>query len=378
MSKSVTKLSQTTKTVLLAFALTNVLACNQLKFAPEPVKKQTVPTEEITNKVNTVTVEPNKDNPNLDLLLVLDDSSSMKPDLLKLASRLNNFTNLLDASGLQWQMCLTTTQGYLSFAGIEFGKGVAWQLPSGTSKKILKRGEASLDAIFKRTIDAIPIGGGNSTDERGIRATFEHMQRNPECYRRGANVAVLLISDEDEASVGGIPSRLKSEDDFRNYRPLTKEELPEGRLASIRSRLGNVQFTFNSIIIKPGDTLCEEKQSVEAAAYSGDRYAELSVLTGGGVGSICDSDYSQNLRLIKERIANTLKSVDLECVPHKGVVKVAINGKNETNFKLDGQKVIFGQPVAEGSTVVLKYQCYRKLTPPPEESVPESPADPTK
>ncbi|MFP5520377.1 MAG: vWA domain-containing protein [Bdellovibrionia bacterium] len=348
-------------------------ACNQLKFTPinqegkfeVPSETPEVPeipesNEEIVPISKVISVEPAQNNPYLDILLVLDDSASMKEDLLKLAARLANFTKMLEDSGMEWQMCLTTSQGYATTTGVEFGRAIPWKISGTTNRKVIARRQANLDNIFKTTINAIPIGLDTSWDERGIRSTVEHIQRNPDCYRAGASKAVILISDEDEASIGGIPSRLRSTDAPEVYKPLTDAELPLGSLATIRNRIGDVNFTFNSIVIKSGDFTCEDQQNIEAPAYSGDRYIEMSGLTDGGVGSICDSDYTKHLKLFRDKILNTLKTVELECKPHRNIIRIAVDGKPVTNYKVQDVTVTFDQAIPEGSTIELNYDCARQ------------------
>ena len=197
-------------------------------------------------------------------------------------------------------------------------------------------------------------------NERGLRATVDHMQRNPDCYRAGANFAVLLISDEDEASVGGDISRIKNSEELNHFFPLTKDDKPESRLTAILKKVGNVNFTFNSIIIKPNDMSCEFSQSQESTAYSGTFYDKLSSLTGGGVGSICDTDYTKSLILFKDKILNTLKVVNLECSPYMNSVHVTVNGQVVSNYKLAETAITFNEPVTEGSTVEVRYGCLIK------------------
>lgn len=349
--------SRMAKTISLFMVL---VACSEPKFTE--VVDPTAPfggNDDVVAMTKTVYVDPAKDNPYLDILMVIDDSSSMKADVMKLADKLSNFTSLLEASGLQWQMCLTTTQGYITLSGLDFGRSVLWQLPNGRVKKVISRGQTGLDSIFKTTFDSIPIGGSNSRDERGLRATNDHLNKNADCYRPGANVATILISDEDEASVGGDISRIKHQEDLNNFVPLTNSDRPTSRLTNIKSKIGDVHYTFNSIIIKPNDSECEYQQNLETPAYSGGFYAELSRLTNGGIGSICDTDYTKTLVLFKDKIVNSLRNITLDCSPYQKEVNVAINGKVTTNYILEDKLITFNEPVPEKSTIEVRYGCLK-------------------
>lgn len=299
---------------------------------------------------------------NLDILLVLDDSLSMKPVLLRLAQRLSQFVRMLEQDGLNWQMCYTTTGGQQVGSTISFGQSKAWKELNGSI--VLKKGDANLDQVFFNTINTLSIGANLSGDERGLKATTEHLQKNSSCYRTGASLAVILISDEDEASVGGDASRIKANDSSASYQALTAIDQPAARLAVIKSNLDpSAQFTFNSIIVQPGDNQCEAEQDLdEAPSYAGTYYAAMSELSGGGLGSICDNNYSKNLKLFKDRIVNTLKEVELQCEPYKDKIEAKLNGVPYGKYKRAKKKLEFEEALAEGSFLELSYECLKQKT----------------
>lgn len=358
--------------VLMSFTIS---ACSQHRFTPitptdsaslgeTPVTVPETPLEPpvtstpLTKITQEISVQ--RTQKDLDILLVLDDSLSMKPVLLRLAQRLSQFVRMLEQDGLNWQMCYTTTAGQPNGSKMEFGQNHTWKKQNGEA--LLKRGENNLDQIFYNTINSLIIGAELSGDERGLKATTEHLMKNPNCYRPGASLAVILISDEDEGSVGGDIKRLKPEDTTASYQALTAEDQPEVRFNFIKSKLTpNAQFTFNSIIVIPGDTKCESEQDLdEAPSYPGTFYQKMSELSGGGVGSICDNNYSRNLNLFKNRIVNTLKDVELECEPFKDKVDAKLNGNEFKKFKLNKKKIEFEEAIEEGSFLELTYECSKQ------------------
>ena len=60
--------------------------------------------------------------PAVDVILIVDDSSSMGPDNTKLANRMGGFLSDLDASNVDYRVCLTTTDiGYYNGSPITWG-----------------------------------------------------------------------------------------------------------------------------------------------------------------------------------------------------------------------------------------------------------------
>lgn len=295
-------------------------------------------------------------NKQVDFLLVLDDSNSMQPELKKLSARLATFVSFLEASQIDWQMCVTTTRPKM------MGKYLDWKnyVPvTGTPAHVLQKGSADLVRIFTSTINSIAIGGGDSGDERAIKAAYESFANAGPCYRPGAAISVVAISDEDERSVGGDKSLLKPTDAEGSYQVLAKEDIPVNLLSQAQESFGkNVRFTFNSIIVKPGDVACEKSQDTNTSpSHPGRVYSMMSGLTDGGVGSICDLDYSGNLNTFKDKIVNSLRQLALQCVPVDGTLRVYVDSELITSYQLDGNILKFHSDLIEGTQIDLNYDC---------------------
>lgn len=298
------------------------------------------------DKVKTVFVEPTFND--VDILLVIDDSSSMANDNAKLASRLAEFVNELSTSAIDWQMCVTTTD-----VGYYEGRPIKW---SNASSHILTKNSGNLSTIIQQTI--YDIGSGFSNDEQGIKASSLAVGLNPSytaataCMRSKAALAVILISDEDERSVGGNKSLSSAQ-----YQPLDGLNQPSSFGYEVERVFNTSDFSkkkvFNSIVVK--DAQCEQSQDSEGSpSFIGTKYIEVSKLTGGGVGSICDSNYSTHLKYFKDSLQSLLNEVDLECVP---VGTPLINVPTGTTFKVEGSKVIFSPAIPQGINLTINYKC---------------------
>ncbi|UYL08930.1 hypothetical protein B9G69_017985 [Bdellovibrio sp. SKB1291214] len=341
-------------TVMTSFSA----ACSKMTFTP-------VVTTEAASSAPTNAVSFSQvvgyGNKQVDFLVVFDDSNSMLPDLKKLAASLGDFVGSLETSGIDWQMCMTTTRAMNNQWGFS-ADWTGYTPPSGTPAYLLKKGTANLTSIFENTVNAMAIGGTGSADERGLKATYNHfaLANSNGCYRAGAAVSVILVSNEDERSVGGDASKMKAGDAAGSLLPLEAEDMPDNVIAMAKQKFGNdIRFTFNSIIVKPNDKSCEAMQDAASASpsHEGVIYDQLSVKTEGGVGSICDSSFATTLNTFRDKIVNSMTHMTLQCVPVAGSVKIGINGANFTQFKVEGNILKFNSALVEGTKIDLAFDC---------------------
>lgn len=299
-------------------------------------------------------------NNKVDLLVVFDDSNSMLPDNTKLAQRLQNFVSDLTTSGIDWQMCSVVTHSEnVNGDGVYYwGASKKWVGYVGSPQWVLKLGAADPYAIFTSTVAAIGAGWANTDDERGIKAAWWSAEYAPynSCYRQDASLSVIAISDEDERSVGGDSSQVFYNSELKY---LEADDTPQAYVTKIKQTFGNdKRFTFNSIIVKPGDTTCMAAQDAEGSkSHYGYKYAELSQLTNGYVGSICASDYSSNLYYFKDKIVNSLASVVLECAPVGDIAVTITPSMGGVTTQLQNNTLIFNPAVPVGRTIKLEYKC---------------------
>lgn len=331
-----------------------------------------VPQPAVGTPVNE-THQISAENDKLDILLVIDDSSSMLADNQRLASRLTGFVNSLTAEGFDWQMCVTVTRAQrisTDNPNYYWGASNRWSSNPNSPAWVLKAGTPNTVQIFTNTINQIGAGWAGTDDERGIKAAYWHLWNgdptksgNSGCYRQNAGLAVIILSDEDVRSIGGDQSRAFY--DSERNKPLETDDQPQNYVDFVRSvfntTVGGVttskRFTVNSIIVKPGDSACLAQQDAEGSkAHYGVHYAQLSNLTGGHVGSICDSDFSANLNYFKDSIVRSQASVPLRCTP-LGPVTVNVSPNYSYTTTVQGSLLVFNPQVPAGSTVTLQYTC---------------------
>lgn len=314
----------------------------------------------------TSTHKINLENNKLDILLVIDDSKSMLADNRRLAARLSSFVDALKAQGFNWQMCATLTRAQRvssSDPKSYWGASYIWKGNPNTPAWILKSGTPGLKTIFSNTIEAIGAGWAGTDDERAIKSAYWHLwngepdeANNSGCYRQDAGLAVIVLSDEDERSIGGDQSQAYY--DHEKNKPLEADDLPLTYVNKVKSVFGSTKrFTVNSIIVRPSNQACMKAQDAEGSkSHFGVHYAQLSNMTQGYVGNICDTDYASNLNYFKDSIIRSQASIPLQCTP-TGSVTVTVTPNYSYATSVQGNLLVFNPQIPAGSTVNLQYTC---------------------
>lgn len=276
----------------------------------------------------------------VDILFVMDNSGSMAYEQRSMANRVRNFIDVI--RGLDWQIGITTTDP----RNTTLGDGRLVPMKSLSSTYLLNSSmeENLVRDVLSSTLQRTETGSGS---EQGIYTTYRALERsvandgnNSGLIREGAQLAVVLISDEDESANGAKndPSNLI------NYIQQTFQ--------------GSKALSFHSIITRPDDTACK---STYGATY-GFRYQSISNLTGGVIGDVCALDYAAQVQGIAEGVRKTLKTFSLACEPvQDGVRKIEItkDGAPFTEaFTVAGVNVSFTDMLPEGNYDV-KYTCLR-------------------
>lgn len=300
----------------------------------------------------------------VDILLVLDNSGSMKQDLTKLAERMDGLIQILDNGGIDWQMCHVLT-----------GTGAAsdardWAVPTTVAnKKVLLPSTPNKAAVFLNSMAAIDDNG--SGNEQGIVAIREALGRagNASCFRANAALSVVLISDEDEKSCGGrcldwqsseVPTatQYRGAQDYRNqYRALEAEDNPQDLVNYVKNNFNNKTFINHSIVIKPGDTACYDIQDRSNPGFYGVQYSRLQALTGGVLGNICADSFADQLTAMGQRTRDAINSVTLRCSPVVAPVVAISPAAAGVTWSVNGNKIIFSAPIIEGTQVNVRYTC---------------------
>ena len=332
----------------------------------------------------------------VDIIFVVDNSSSMHEEHTSLAKQFSSFLN--EIKYLDYRIAVITTD--ISSSPDNPVRGAPYQdgkfIPIG-GRSFLENsnlgGAASSRAIedFAKTLvrpetidcDGSSASGGStrddeyffqygvdrprsqksggggacpSHDERGIYAlnlAIENYNQRS-FFRSGAHLMMVVISDEDErSSYKYISERLSYGE---NYEFETRD-YPEFLVENVYNMFGPLKnFSFHSIIIPPGNSSCYKKQMERADGGSGSgrgfygvEYAKLSKardmslleyenLLRGNIISICDRGYGNQLGKIA-LYADVVRAA-LPCSSPEEIIFQVNGRRSNLKYDIEGRTLI--------------------------------------
>jgi hypothetical protein len=272
-------------------------------------------------------------NNKVDVLWVVDNSSSMDPLQANLVANFNTFIQNFKALGFDYKMAVTTTDAYLSEAGFNNTASLAKFRDGQSSPTGYYYIMPSIPNIVTNFVTNATVGASGSGDERAFQSMYDALQSplNSDFRRPEAFFAVVILSDEDdftdatrpEASWlknGGIPDH-----DYSN------PNLPS--VASVANFLD--QYTgsttqnrnYNVSAITITNSACQQSHvTASPTTIIGQRYIDLANSTNGVVGSICDPSYANSLAFIQQRIVELTTQFRLAGSPDPTSIQVYVNG----------------------------------------------------
>ena len=333
-------LKQTLKGLILSSAVW-ATACSQINFSPGADQGSfNVPD---TDQKESFNFDDDGSGKKVDILFINDDSASMMSKQNKLGAALNPFiTNL---KNVDWQLGITTTDITDGPYGV---KGSLIPM-KGTALKILNKDAPNYASVFAKTIHADVLETCNeadipcpSSDERPLMATVMAMQKrftdNSGFFRDGADLAVVILSDEDEGSDG------------------TDAIAAAAVMYAFNAVFGKGRtLTAYGIIVRPGDTACYTEQAPTSGHY-GNLISQFVTLTGGVTGSICDADYSSTLAKIGQRVHDAVKTITLKYTPNVATVQLNIVPFDSSlTWTITGKQIVFNKAPAKGTRIDVVY-----------------------
>jgi hypothetical protein len=289
--------------------------------------------------------------PRVDILFVVDNSLSMGNDQAKLATAFNDFASGL--GGADWQAGITTTDMTASGAG---GKLIDISTANGPVK-LLNSSTPNVSSAFNSAISG--QGEGGSNDERGLLSALRLVQAGASngFVRANSHTAIIILSDEDERSLGRIGGNDPT-------LALIPEEQPTGFADGINAALHGTGHSLYSVIVRPGDEACLNAQMEPGrVGYEGRRYFEaqaliakrlynvdLDPLSSPEVGNICDSNFNYLMSIIGNTIKQRVDPITLPCTPVGGKVKV-----NGSEITIPARQITI--VYSPGTAVRLQFEC---------------------
>lgn len=221
----------------------------------------------------------------LDVLFVVDNSCSMSEEQAHLAADWPQIEAALAEASADWHIGVISTDTVAPGAG-------HLETPPGSAVPFLTDAAATPGTDFA---SMVTLGINGSIDERGRRAAHMALtdpqlsNENTGFYREDADLAVVIMSDEDDAS-GSQPTR----NEFINFLQGLKAD-PD-------------MVNFHALVGPVGGC---------ATSDTGTEYLAVQQAVGGGHVSICDSDWNPlwdalgpqplDVQLMRTPLAGTLE-----------------------------------------------------------------------
>ncbi len=287
----------------------------------------------------------------IDILIIDDNLYSMEVEQKKMAERFPSFVSAL--GDLDYQIAVTTTDIDSVNPKLNLsGKVVDW---SGTTSKLLTPKTPKASDVFKNTIKRSETigcadrGDCPSGNEQPLKAAILAMQQrftnNAGVFRDNVDLALIILSDEDEMSDGPANA--------------TK---PQEVIDAFKTEFGNTKRLRSfGIIVQSGDTVCRALQLAQTAggngAFYGTHAEELARLTGGTTNSICDVDYSKSLAEISNSVRKLVGTFELAETPVAKTVKVTLTPQpaKAIGYHVEGKNLIFDTPPPAGTKIDVSY-----------------------
>ncbi|MBT3219201.1 MAG: hypothetical protein HN348_08930 [Proteobacteria bacterium] len=267
----------------------------------------------------------------LDVLFVVDNSGSMEEEQYKMSTASGNLLSFVNDHLMDWHVGVVTTD-------------MAKPTMQGRLQDI--NGQLYLDETSSNAsthlATALQPGTLGSSNEKGLAAAYSAIELlssgdNAGFYRSEAQLAVFVISDEDDQS-GENPFGLT---DFINWFSGLKPDLSE--------------VSFHSVV---GTGSCYD------AIETGARYINVTDAVGGGKLSICAADYSP---IVEGASASWYTSAPLELaqVPDENTLVVTVHdGSSSTvlaekyyTFQASRNALrLVGFVPEQGATIEINYE----------------------
>ncbi len=267
----------------------------------------------------------------LDLLLVVDDSSSMTEKQRKVAERLSPLVSSLQ--GVNWQIgVVSTTSSCLQ------------------QQKILKSTDLNPSDDFKNIVEGVGVSGndvemGVKLAVRGLAGECESTPQPRIWIRENSTVAVLLVADEDNC--GKYESAFSPQTTDTWQRCLVDPEGGDSSylvnyLKSIRPpKPGSSSLTEGArvygIYWDPNNASCDSGGTFGQVAT---KYAKAVSDTNGLGGCIYAPDYTNIMKAVSNDVSSIVQTqFALAAIPDLGTLVVKIDNKEikEPDFEIRGK-----------------------------------------
>lgn len=282
----------------------------------------------------------------IDILWVIDNSSSMQPLQDSLRNNISAFIEQISLSELDYSIGLTSTSICPTSEPADLSARTCPQenqsgklnhrgsLVGENGQKVLKKGDAQLVQKFRQRAN---LGTTGSSFEHGLSAVRAVVQKsltgqNEDFIRSDAFLSVIVVSDEEDDGVG----LSRTNEQGINYwqRNLTRYYFDSAQLyAFLNQTNASKGFSVSTIVGTEGP-------NGEGCPYDGGKisevgkeYQKISDLSGGIKASICTTQWNESLKTLGENLRSQMDSIKLTLVPKVETILVTVDGQTNEQWR---------------------------------------------
>ena len=257
----------------------------------------------------------------MDILIISDNSGSMKEEQARMAERFRDFASALES--VDWRLAVTTTD-LSSRDGLNGAKGGFVDIVGlSTHRKVLFPADENVETLFMETIKSCGTGGSSHEEPLGaiVKAMDLRDSWNKGFFREDGHLAVIILTDEDESgSTTGADVMKHFDSHFQGRKNISVHAIIEG-----------------------------DGTESQVAALARD--------THGVVGDINESNYANILSEISQRVSQQAHSLPLHYTTSfiEDSVKVTTIPEQEVQWSLVGDYVVINNMLLPGTVINIDY-----------------------
>lgn len=307
----------------------------------------------------------------IDILWVIDNSGSMATSQQNLVQNFDSFISNFVTKSYDFRMGVTTTDSFIARPEYSYIYNDSWNsyyqrnryyfgldqdlkamlrsgVPGKTESgfKIITNSTPDIIGSFK--INAVQgiEGYGDERALQSLRTTLESAH-NADFRRPDAFLAIIIVSDEEDFSHDGT-SLIEN----RNYAGL---HTPQSYVDFLDAYTGTsgAQRQYSVSTISINDQACLDSLNIDSNVRKiGTRIGQVAQLTGGTIGNLC-GDFANELKLIQDKILNSVTQFYLKREPIPETIRVIVNnqlvpradqnGGEGWTYKADSMSIVFSE-----------------------------------
>ncbi len=272
----------------------------------------------------------------VDILFVVDNSQSMEDEQYNVAASFVDFIYHVEESNTDWHLGVVTTD---MNDPEQRGRLITGDDPDLSHVKVLTSEVPDYPQVFA---DMVQVGIVGSKLERGLDAAMTALtpplvtHDNEGFLREEAQLAIIIISDENDCSDGGAIAGVDS-DDCSEYSDLLRA--PSEFVSSFRALKEDASDVVFSAIV---GTEADEDSAGCPNAYAGRRYMQVAETMGGLVLPICTdpAEFGQLMDTLGLSVSGQRDRFELSRVPAEDSIEVVVvdeNGNEDTVSTKDAE-----------------------------------------